>query len=51
MTWGKTALRAAIAVGHIDERGARTIVIAEVGDETVTPYASDIIRIPDKPAA
>ncbi|MBC7375629.1 MAG: glutamine--fructose-6-phosphate transaminase (isomerizing) [Frankiales bacterium] len=28
-------------------RGARTIVIATDGDDSVTPYADDVIRIPD----
>ncbi len=36
-------------IQEIRARGARTIVLAEVGDETVTPYASDIIRIPAVP--
>jgi glucosamine--fructose-6-phosphate aminotransferase (isomerizing) len=28
-------------------RGARTIVIATDGDESVTPHADELIRIPD----
>ena len=36
-------------IQEIRARGARTIVIAEVGDEAVTPYASDLIRIPVVP--
>jgi glucosamine--fructose-6-phosphate aminotransferase (isomerizing) len=34
-------------VQEVRARGARTIVIATDGDETVTPYADEIIRIPD----
>ena len=34
---------------EVRARGARTIVIAEEGDETVTPYADHIIRIPVVP--
>jgi glucosamine--fructose-6-phosphate aminotransferase (isomerizing) len=34
-------------VQEIKARGARTIVIATDGDETVTPYADDLIRVPD----
>jgi glucosamine--fructose-6-phosphate aminotransferase (isomerizing) len=34
-------------VQEVRARGARTIVIATDGDETVTPYADDLIRIPD----
>ena len=36
-------------IQEVRARGARTIVIAEEGDETVTPYADDIIRIPESP--
>ena len=32
---------------EVRARGARTIVIATDGDESVTPYADDVIRIPD----
>ncbi|HMC69034.1 MAG TPA: glutamine--fructose-6-phosphate aminotransferase, partial [Mycobacteriales bacterium] len=28
-------------------RGARTIVIATDGDESVTPYADHLVRLPD----
>jgi glucosamine--fructose-6-phosphate aminotransferase (isomerizing) len=34
-------------VQEIKARGARTIVIATDGDESATPYADDLIRIPD----
>jgi glucosamine--fructose-6-phosphate aminotransferase (isomerizing) len=34
-------------VQEVRARGARTIVIATDGDETITPYADDVIRIPD----
>jgi glucosamine--fructose-6-phosphate aminotransferase (isomerizing) len=34
-------------VQEVRARGARTIVIATDGDDSVTPYADDLIRIPD----
>jgi glucosamine--fructose-6-phosphate aminotransferase (isomerizing) len=34
---------------EVRARGARTIVIAEEGDETVVPYSDHIIRIPECP--
>ena len=34
-------------VQEVRARGARTIVIATDGDESVVPYADDLIRIPD----
>ncbi len=34
-------------VQEVRARGARTIVIATDGDESVTPYADTVIRIPD----
>ena len=34
-------------IQEVRARGARTIVIATDGDESVTPYADTIIRIPD----
>ena len=34
-------------VQEVRARGARTIVIATDGDESVTPYADDLIRVPD----
>ncbi|MBV9098176.1 MAG: glutamine--fructose-6-phosphate transaminase (isomerizing) [Frankiaceae bacterium] len=34
-------------VQEIKARGARTIVIATDGDESATPYADDLIRVPD----
>ncbi|MCQ4046334.1 glutamine--fructose-6-phosphate transaminase (isomerizing) [Streptantibioticus rubrisoli] len=36
-------------IQEIRARGARTIVIAEEGDETVVPYADHLIRIPQTP--
>lgn len=34
------------AIQEIRARGARTIVLAEEGDEDVTPYADELIRLP-----
>ena len=34
-------------VQEVRARGARTIVIATDGDESVTPYADDLVRVPD----
>jgi glucosamine--fructose-6-phosphate aminotransferase (isomerizing) len=34
-------------VQEVRARGARTIVIATDGDDSVTPYADEVIRIPD----
>ena len=34
------------AIQEIRARGARTIVLAEDGDESVTPYADELIRLP-----
>ncbi len=36
-------------IQEVRARGARTIVIAEEGDETVEPYADTLIRIPSVP--
>ncbi|WP_067698198.1 glutamine--fructose-6-phosphate transaminase (isomerizing) [Nocardia jejuensis] len=36
-------------IREIQARGARTIVIAEEGDETVRPFADDLIEIPSAP--
>ncbi|MFD5495500.1 glutamine--fructose-6-phosphate transaminase (isomerizing) [Streptomyces sp. NPDC001812] len=36
-------------IQEIRARGARTIVIAEDGDEEVTPYADHLIRVPPTP--
>jgi glutamine---fructose-6-phosphate transaminase (isomerizing) len=36
-------------IQEIRARGARTIVIAEEGDESVAPYADELIRIPATP--
>ncbi|MFZ0158530.1 MAG: glutamine--fructose-6-phosphate transaminase (isomerizing) [Kineosporiaceae bacterium] len=36
-------------IQEINARGARTIVIAEEGDDDVVPYASEVIRIPASP--
>jgi glucosamine--fructose-6-phosphate aminotransferase (isomerizing) len=36
-------------IQEIRARGARTIVIAEEGDEAVVPYATNLIRIPTSP--
>jgi len=36
-------------IQEIRARGARTIVIAEDGDETVVPYADTVLRVPHAP--
>jgi glucosamine--fructose-6-phosphate aminotransferase (isomerizing) len=36
-------------IQEIRARGAKTIVIAEEGDETVVPYADTLIRVPQAP--
>ena len=36
-------------ISEIQARGARTIVIAEEGDETVRPYADELIEVPAVP--
>ncbi|MGH3516162.1 MAG: glutamine--fructose-6-phosphate transaminase (isomerizing) [Haloechinothrix sp.] len=36
-------------ISEIQARGARTIVIAEEGDETVRPYADELVEIPAMP--
>jgi len=36
-------------IQEVRARGARTIVIAEVGDEAVIPYADDLISVPAVP--
>ena len=38
-------------IQEIRARGARTIVIAEEGDDAVLPYADDLIRVPLTPTA
>ena len=48
---GRSVLHAKM-VANIQEvraRGARTIVIAEEGDEAVVPYADELIRVPVVP--
>ncbi|MCW2833368.1 MAG: glmS [Nocardioides sp.] len=37
------------AIQEIRARGAHTIVLAEEGDESITPYADDLIRLPKVP--
>ncbi|MEZ5193321.1 MAG: SIS domain-containing protein [Nocardioides sp.] len=37
------------AIQEIRARGARTIVLAEDGDDSVTPYADELIRLPQVP--
>ncbi|MCK0112282.1 glutamine--fructose-6-phosphate transaminase (isomerizing) [Ornithinimicrobium sp. F0845] len=37
-------------IQEIRARGARTLVIAEEGDEDVVPFADEVIRIPQSPA-
>ena len=36
-------------IQEVRARGARTIVIAEEGDETVRPYADHLIQVPRTP--
>jgi glucosamine--fructose-6-phosphate aminotransferase (isomerizing) len=36
-------------IQEINARGARTIVIAEEGDDQVVPFATDVIRVPRTP--
>jgi glucosamine--fructose-6-phosphate aminotransferase (isomerizing) len=36
-------------IQEVRARGARTIVIAEEGDEAVVPYADEVIRVPQVP--
>ncbi|MEJ2579904.1 MAG: glutamine--fructose-6-phosphate transaminase (isomerizing) [Kineosporiaceae bacterium] len=36
-------------IQEINARGARTIVIAEDGDDDVVPYASEVVRVPQTP--
>ncbi len=36
-------------IQEVRARGARTIVLAEEGDEEVTPYADELIRLPRVP--
>jgi glutamine---fructose-6-phosphate transaminase (isomerizing) len=36
-------------IQEVRARGARTIVLAEEGDDEVTPYADDVIRLPRVP--
>ena len=36
-------------IQEINARGARTIVIAQEGDDDVVPYASEVIRVPAAP--
>jgi glutamine---fructose-6-phosphate transaminase (isomerizing) len=36
-------------IQEVRARGARTIVIAEEGDESVLPYADDLVRVPRTP--
>ena len=36
-------------IQEVRARGARTVVIAEEGDESVVPYADHLVRIPQCP--
>jgi glucosamine--fructose-6-phosphate aminotransferase (isomerizing) len=36
-------------IAEVRARGARTIVVAEDGDDAVVPYAADVIRVPQTP--
>jgi glucosamine--fructose-6-phosphate aminotransferase (isomerizing) len=48
---GRSLLHAKVLsnIQEIRARGARTIVIAEEGDDAVVPYAADLIRVPHTP--
>ncbi|HEX4430252.1 MAG TPA: glutamine--fructose-6-phosphate transaminase (isomerizing) [Frankiaceae bacterium] len=48
---GRSLLHAKVLsnIQEIRARGARTIIIAEEGDEAVVPYAADLIRVPHTP--
>jgi glucosamine--fructose-6-phosphate aminotransferase (isomerizing) len=48
---GKDSLHAKVVsnIQEINARGARTIVIAEEGDDEVVPFASEVIRVPQTP--
>ena len=47
---GRAARQAAVSnIQEIQARGARTIVIAEEGDETVRPFADHMIEVPSVP--
>jgi glutamine---fructose-6-phosphate transaminase (isomerizing) len=48
---GPNSLHAKVVsnIQEINARGARTIVIAEEGDDDVVPYASEVIRVPQTP--
>ncbi|NRN64535.1 Glucosamine--fructose-6-phosphate aminotransferase (Isomerizing) [Kibdelosporangium sp. 4NS15] len=48
---GRAVLHAKLVsnISEIQARGARTIVIAEEGDETVLPFADELIEVPQVP--
>jgi glucosamine--fructose-6-phosphate aminotransferase (isomerizing) len=48
---GPNSLHAKVVsnIQEINARGARTIVIAEEGDDEVVPFASEVIRVPAAP--
>ncbi|UER53627.1 glutamine--fructose-6-phosphate transaminase (isomerizing) [Kineosporiaceae bacterium SCSIO 59966] len=48
---GRDSLHAKVVsnIQEIRARGARTLVIAEEGDDDVVPYADEIIRVPQTP--
>ena len=48
---GRDSLHAKVVsnIQEINARGARTIVIAEDGDDDVVPYADEVIRVPQTP--
>jgi glucosamine--fructose-6-phosphate aminotransferase (isomerizing) len=48
---GRAVLHAKLVsnISEIQARGARTIVIAEEGDETVRPFADELIEVPPVP--
>jgi glucosamine--fructose-6-phosphate aminotransferase (isomerizing) len=48
---GRSVLHAKMVanIQEVQARGARTIVIAEEGDDSVVPYADELIRVPVVP--
>jgi glucosamine--fructose-6-phosphate aminotransferase (isomerizing) len=48
---GRSVLHAKMVanIQEVQARGARTIVIAEEGDDAVVPYADELIRVPVVP--
>jgi glucosamine--fructose-6-phosphate aminotransferase (isomerizing) len=49
--WSRKVLHSKVLsnIQEVRARGARTIVIAQDGDEAVVPFATDVIRVPRSP--